>query len=118
MFGWFQRLLPRTGNFFEMFEAHAAIILAAADATARLLEAPAEKDHVREINEREHDADPLHAHATASQESYVRGERAPPASAGTGGDRRRPRAESSPESRRVRPYPSPRARPPPSLGGV
>ena len=24
MFGWFQRLLPKTGNFFEMFEAHAA----------------------------------------------------------------------------------------------
>ncbi|WP_250893738.1 DUF47 family protein [Croceibacterium selenioxidans] len=59
MFGWFQRLLPKTGNFFEMFEAHAAIILAAADATARLLDNPTEPDHIREINEREHDADEL-----------------------------------------------------------
>ncbi len=59
MFGWFQRLLPQTGNFFEMFEAHAAIILAAADATARLLDSPTEPDHIREINEREHDADEI-----------------------------------------------------------
>ena len=59
MFGWFQRLLPRTGNFFEMFEAQAAIILAAADATARLLEEPQDKDHIREIIEREHDADEI-----------------------------------------------------------
>ena len=59
MFAWFQRLLPRTGNFFEMFEAHAAIILAAADATARLLEDPQDKDHIREIIEREHDADEI-----------------------------------------------------------
>jgi uncharacterized protein len=59
MFGWFQRLLPKTGNFFEMFEQHAAVILAAADATARLLDAPGEKDHIREIIEREHDADEI-----------------------------------------------------------
>lgn len=59
MFGWFQRLLPKTGNFFEMFEAHAAIILAASDATARLLENPREPDHIREIHEREHDADEI-----------------------------------------------------------
>ena len=59
MFGWFQRLLPRTGNFFQMFESHAAVILAAADATARLLENPAEHDHIREIIEREHDADEI-----------------------------------------------------------
>jgi hypothetical protein len=59
MFGWFQRLLPRTGNFFEMFEAHAAVILAAADATARMLDHPRELDHMREIHEREHDADEI-----------------------------------------------------------
>lgn len=59
MFGWFQRLLPRTGNFFEMFESHAAVILAAADATARLLDSPTEHDHIREIIEREHDADEI-----------------------------------------------------------
>jgi predicted phosphate transport protein (TIGR00153 family) len=61
MFAWFQRLLPKTGNFFEMFEAHAATVLAAAEATARLLENPASaKEHIREIIERENDADEIH----------------------------------------------------------
>jgi predicted phosphate transport protein (TIGR00153 family) len=60
MFAWFQRLLPRTGNFFEMFEAHAATVLAAAEATARVLEGgPAQAEHVREVIEREHDADEI-----------------------------------------------------------
>ncbi|WP_223176652.1 DUF47 family protein [Sphingomonas hominis] len=60
MFAWFQRLLPKTGNFFEMFEAHAATILAGAEATARLLEGgPAAKEHIRKIVEREHDADAI-----------------------------------------------------------
>jgi predicted phosphate transport protein (TIGR00153 family) len=58
MFAWFQRLLPRTGNFFELFEAHSITVMAAADALARLLEGgPAGKEHVREVIEREHDAD-------------------------------------------------------------
>jgi hypothetical protein len=60
MFGWFQRLLPKTGNFFELFEAHAVTIVAAADALARLIEGgPARADHIREIVEREHDADDI-----------------------------------------------------------
>lgn len=58
MFGWFQRLLPKTGNFFDLFEAHALTIAAAADALARLLEGgPGSRDHIREVVEREHDAD-------------------------------------------------------------
>ena len=58
MFGWFQRLLPKTGNFFDMFEAHAVTIVAAADALARLFQGgSARADHIREIHEREHDAD-------------------------------------------------------------
>ena len=58
MFGWFQRLLPKTGNFFELFEAHAATVLAGAEATSRLLNGGgAAADHIREIMEREHDAD-------------------------------------------------------------
>ena len=58
MFAWFQRLLPKTGNFFEMFEAHAAAVVAAADATGRLFQGgKSMKDHAREIVEREHDAD-------------------------------------------------------------
>ena len=59
MFGWFQRLLPKTGNFFEMFESHAAVILVAADATARMLDNPSEPEHRLEIHEREHDADEI-----------------------------------------------------------
>ena len=38
MFAWFQRLLPKTGGFFELFEAHAVALMAAADATGRLLQ--------------------------------------------------------------------------------
>jgi uncharacterized protein len=60
MFNWFQRLLPRTGDFFGMFEAHAATLVAAADALTELVEArsPAE-DHIREIDRREHEADDI-----------------------------------------------------------
>ncbi|HYJ31340.1 MAG TPA: DUF47 family protein [Allosphingosinicella sp.] len=58
MFAWFQRLLPRTGNFFELFEAHSTSIVAAADALARLVEGgPGMKAHIDEIHKREHDAD-------------------------------------------------------------
>ncbi|HEX8215287.1 MAG TPA: DUF47 family protein [Allosphingosinicella sp.] len=58
MFAWFQRLLPKTGNFFELFEAHAVSVVGAAAAISRLLEGgSAMKDHVREIHEREHEAD-------------------------------------------------------------
>jgi len=34
MFNWFQRLLPRTSDFFAMFEAHAATLVAAVAARA------------------------------------------------------------------------------------
>jgi len=58
MFAWFQRLLPKTGNFFELFEAHAVTITASADALARLFQGGGSAaDHIREIIEREHDAD-------------------------------------------------------------
>ncbi|SFR81839.1 DUF47 family protein [Sphingomonas jatrophae] len=58
MFGWFQRLLPRTGNFFDLFEAHSQTVLAAANALARVLdEGSAQAEHIREVIEREQDAD-------------------------------------------------------------
>lgn len=58
MFGWFQRLLPQSGDFFGQFEAHATTLVKASDALARLLQGgPGMADHVREIVEREHDAD-------------------------------------------------------------
>src|SRR5215210_6821074 len=60
MFGWFQRLLPRTGDFFGMFEAHAATLVAAADALSRLSEDDSStKEQLRIINDREHDADDI-----------------------------------------------------------
>lgn len=58
MFAWFQRLLPKTGNFFEMFEAHAVTVMAGADALARLVQ-DGSRDHIREVIERENDADEI-----------------------------------------------------------
>jgi predicted phosphate transport protein (TIGR00153 family) len=58
MFAWFQRLLPKTGGFFELFEAHAVAITGAADAMGRLVQGgSAVHENAREIFEREHDAD-------------------------------------------------------------
>ncbi len=60
MFGWFQRLLPKQENFFEKFEAHANTLVAGADALSRLLQGgPNMAEHIREISEREHDADDI-----------------------------------------------------------
>ena len=60
VFGWFQALLPKQGNFFELFEAHARTVSAGADALARLLQGgPGMGDHIREIVEREHEADDI-----------------------------------------------------------
>lgn len=60
MFAWFQRLLPKTGNFFDLFEAHALTITAAADAMARLVQGSSSPaDHIREVIERENDADTI-----------------------------------------------------------
>jgi len=57
---WFQSLLPRTSDFFSMFEAHAATLVGGADALAVLVEGrtPAE-DQIAEINRREHEADDI-----------------------------------------------------------
>lgn len=58
MFAWFQKLLPQQNNFYDLFERHAATLVAGADALARLLQGGAGKaEHIREISEREHDAD-------------------------------------------------------------
>lgn len=59
MFGWFQRLLPKTGNFFDQFEAHATTLVAAADAVGRMTQGSAMSENAREIHEREHDADEI-----------------------------------------------------------
>lgn len=58
MFAWFQRLLPKTGGFFELFEAHAQSVCGAANALGRLFNDGSHRaEHIREISEREHDAD-------------------------------------------------------------
>lgn len=58
MFAWFQNLLPKTGNFFELFEAHAECVSGAAAALGRLFnDGMGRLEHIREISEREHDAD-------------------------------------------------------------
>ncbi len=58
MFGWFQRLLPHSGDFFVLFERHAVAITGAADALAQLTAGEGERaQHLRVIRDREHDAD-------------------------------------------------------------
>ncbi len=60
MFNWFQALLPKQGNFFDLFEAHAVTLVAGSDALARLLQGgPGMADHIQEIVEREHEADDI-----------------------------------------------------------
>lgn len=60
MFGWFQRLLPKSGDFFGMFERHAAATVAAAEALVALSRGEGRaEDHVRTIRDREHDADDI-----------------------------------------------------------
>lgn len=58
MFGWFQRLLPHSGDFFVLFERHAVAITGAADALAQLTSGTGDRAaHLRTIRDREHDAD-------------------------------------------------------------
>jgi len=58
MFAWFQRLMPQQGNFFELFERQSVTLVAGADALARLVQGGGNNaEHIREIEEREHDAD-------------------------------------------------------------
>jgi hypothetical protein len=60
MFGWFQRLLPKTGDFFGMFEAHSATLVEAAKDLQMLAEdgvSPAEL--LKSIRDHEHKADDI-----------------------------------------------------------
>lgn len=58
MFGWFQRLLPQRGDFFGMFEAHAATLVSAADALQQLAtNGVSTRDILAKIRDREHEAD-------------------------------------------------------------
>ncbi|MEH3107097.1 MAG: DUF47 family protein [Sphingomonas fennica] len=60
MLRWFQALMPKQGRFFDQFEAHAATLVAGADALARLLEGDgAITERVAEIVDQEHRADDI-----------------------------------------------------------
>lgn len=58
MFGWFQRLLPSSGDFFGMFERHSSSLVGAAEALAKLTKGEGDiAVHIRTINDYEHRAD-------------------------------------------------------------
>jgi uncharacterized protein len=58
MFGWFQRLLPHSGDFYVLFERHAAAMINAADALAQLTAGQGDRaTHLRTIRDEEHVAD-------------------------------------------------------------
>jgi hypothetical protein len=60
MFGWFQRLLPQRGDFFALFEAHAATLVSAADALQKLASnGVPTRDILATIRDREHEADDI-----------------------------------------------------------
>jgi predicted phosphate transport protein (TIGR00153 family) len=58
MLGWFQALMPKEERFFALFNAHAATLIAGADALRRMLDGGAEvENQCRRIMEHEHEAD-------------------------------------------------------------
>lgn len=60
MFAWFQKLLPKTGSFFEQFEAHAATLVTASDALSKLLKGgPDMPTHITTVIDQEHAADDI-----------------------------------------------------------
>ena len=59
MFAWFQRLLPRKGDFFGMFEAHAATLVAGAGAMTRLVEGGPREEQIAAVETHEHEADDI-----------------------------------------------------------
>ena len=60
MFGWFQRLLPKKGDFFGKFEAHAATLVGAAEALSNLArDDSSTQDQLKIVQDREHEADDL-----------------------------------------------------------
>ena len=60
MFAWFQRLLPQRGDFFGMFEAHAATLVGASDALQQLATDGASPHELLEtIHDHEHRADAI-----------------------------------------------------------
>jgi uncharacterized protein len=60
VFGWFQRLLPQSGDFYSLFEQHSRACVAAAEALQRLVAGQADRmTHIAAIRDHEHDADEI-----------------------------------------------------------
>lgn len=60
MLSWFQAMMPKQGRFFEHFEAHAATLVAGAEALAQLLHGgDSMQKYVDAITDREHEADDI-----------------------------------------------------------
>lgn len=60
MFNWFQAVLPKTGDFFGMFERHAVTQVAAAKALEKLVDGHSNAaEQIGEIDRREHEADDI-----------------------------------------------------------
>ena len=58
MFGWIQRLLPKRGDFFALFEAHAATLVSAADALQQVAaNGGSPQQLLKTIQDHEHEAD-------------------------------------------------------------
>ena len=60
MFGWIQRLLPKQGDFFALFEAHAATLVAAADSLQQLAaDGGSTEKLLKSMQDHEHEADDI-----------------------------------------------------------
>jgi len=60
MFAWFQRLLPQRGDFFGMFEAHAATLVGAAECLQKLADdGGSPQQMLKTIHDYEHRADEI-----------------------------------------------------------
>ena len=60
MLDWFRRLVPQSGDFFNLFEKHSAACVAAAEALAKLVTRQGDRTSLcAEIRDREHDADEI-----------------------------------------------------------
>ena len=60
MLGWFQALMPREGRFFTLFEKHASVVVAGAEAPCGLLQGGASVEaYCQQIFQREAEADDL-----------------------------------------------------------
>jgi uncharacterized protein len=60
VFDWFRRLIPRSGDFFALFERHSAATVAAGEALAQLVRGEGDmRQLVDAIRDREHEADDM-----------------------------------------------------------